>query len=1051
MKRYFLIAACFIFFSNLSFSQSNNDWENPAIFQRNKIEAHTTIISYNSVEKALENNLNNTEFYKLLNGTWKFLYCKNLAAIPQNFSSSDFSTENWKNISVPGNWEVQGFGTPYYLDEEYPFEPNPPFFKENEAGIYKTSFTLSENWNGKEIFIHFASVRSAFYLWVNGEMVGYSEGSKTPAEFNIGKFLKSGENQITAQVLRYSDGSYLEGQDTWRLSGIERDVYIYARPKVYVFDCLLQSTLDEQYKNGIFQSVYNLNNSTTNDVKDWKLEVKILNSQNSIIKTFVEKVNIQKQNSTEINISGIIENPLHWTAETPNLYTVLVVLKNNRNEIVETFTKKIGFRSVEIFAGQLLINGVPIYIRGVNRCESDPYTGRYVSKERMIQDITLMKQLNINAVRTSHYPSTEFWYDLCDEYGLYVVDEANIEAHGMGFHELEYAPVTDNPQWENAYIDRTERMFERDKNHPSIIIWSLGNEAGDGSNFVKTYQWLKQHDSIRPVQYQPAGYEAHTDIVCPMYARFFVLEKHGHLLHERPMILCEYAHAMGNSIGNLQDYWDMFEKHRNLQGGFIWDWVDQTFYKETENGVPFWAYGGDMGDPQEMNDSNFCANGLAQADRRLNPHAFEVKKVYQNIDFYTVELSQNQIQITNKFDFRNLNEFTVIYSIFENEKLLFSKTLENLNLAPHQSTVIQVETNSIQPKAGAEYFLKFEVFTKRAENVIPQNSLIAWEQFLLPIKIEKPLLATNSLPSITFNETDTLYLLQGENFNLTFHKTTGKIISFIYKNKEFINSGLRPDYWRSPTDNDLGNGMQNRCKIWQYAGENMIVKQCSIEKISSSEIKISIVASIAEGNAQQTIEYYVFGNADVYVKNKFTAFRNQLPELPKFGMQMFLPKDFENLTWFGRGAYESYADRWTGAPIGLYSGTAWEQYYPYVRPQENGNKTDVRWATLTSTDGYGLLITANNPFYLNVQNFNTHKLDWKIGISQRHGSDIERDNFVSLNIDYKQMGVGGDNTWGAPVHPEYCLPATTYEYSFRIKPFSINEDLEYLRSYKIEK
>lgn len=1041
MKKYLIVLILLNITSVFCGVDDLSDLKDPGIQGRNRIAPHCSFIPYQSIGYALKDDPSLSPFYISLNGVWKFKWVKNPNKRPMNFYKNDFDDSKWDDITVPGNWEMQGYGQLIYLDEEYPFKPDPPNIPEewNPAGSFRREFNIPKAWEKRRVFIHFSSVRAAFYLWINGKKVGFSKGSKNPAEFDITSFIRKGRNVLAVQVFRWCDSSYLEGQDTWRLSGIERDVYLYSSPEVYIRDYSINALLDSCYKDGILDVKIHINNSTDKNFEEYSLRLFLKNNKRTVLET-VKKFSLHPSGNIQVLFNEVVTNPEKWSAETPNLYSCVICLLNGSEKIVEVVKSSIGFRSIEIKNGQLLVNGVPIYIKGVNRHEWHPVTGRYLNKETMIQDITLMKKFNINAVRTSHYPDSPEWYDLCDRYGLYVVDEVNIETHGMKFHPEGFRLISDNPEWEKAFMDRTERMYERDKNHPSIIIWSLGNEAGDGVNFQKTYQWLKDKDDSRPVQYEPAGWSSHTDIVCPMYKNIRFLEKNYNRDSDRPLILCEYAHAMGNSVGNLQDYWDVFRKHDNLQGGFIWDWVDQTIKKENEDTISLWAYGGDFYEPETLADSNFCANGLVQADRSLKPHIWEVKKVYQNIRVEPVDLDEGIIKITNDFDFIDLSGFKITWEINRNGRKMSRGVLPQQNIPAHESRRIKLKLPEITPEAGVEYFIMFRSFTKKKMGLIPQSHLSAWDQ----IKIENYKVDRQKEVSESFGvklvDKEKSITVRGKNFMVKFNKEMGIIESWRFRGIEMLISGLVPNFWRAPIDNDLGNGMMKRCRIWKDAGRERRTTRVKSSEIGNRIVRIEVNSILTADGSKYSTVYKIYGSGDILVKNYYSAGSNTLPELPRFGMQMRLPKEFNNMRWFGRGPQESYEDRKTGAAVGIYSGKVWEQFHPYVRPQETGNKTDVRWLSLTSDKGTGFFIEGCPLLNVSAWQFESEVLEHrKPGEPNRHGAEIEKGEVITLNIDHKQMGVGGDNSWGARVHPEYRLNNDEYSYSFWIKAFDRNE------------
>jgi len=1028
-----------------------HDWENQSIYNINREDPVAYFMPFETERYALNGDPEKSKFFKSLNGKWNFYFSNNPDQRPKAFYKPDFDISDWNTIDVPGHWELQGWSQPIYLDEEYPFPPNPPKVpnKRNEVGSYRRSFHYPAYWRGRDIFIRFSGVRSAFYIWINGQKVGYSQGSKTPAEFNITPFIKNGQNSVSVEVYRFSDGSYLEGQDTWRLSGIERDVHIYSVPKTRISDFFVQARLDTTYNNGIFKLGIDL---TSNGTSTGKHVIRaLLSSLGTKMETVYDTTYKTKVDSAQtIWFEKNIEKVMQWNAEQPNLYQLQLTISDPFGKILQSFTQQVGFRQIEIVDGILTLNGNVITLRGVNRHEWDPVKGRSINEKSMINDITIMKKNNINAVRCSHYPNQERWYELCNEYGLYVVDEANIEAHGMRFHDKGYEELTNDTTWTGQWLDRGRRMVERDKNQPCIIMWSMGNEAGDGENFKTLYDWIKNRDSTRPVVYEPARERSHTDITFPMYKNLEYISNYAKRYPQKPLILCEYAHAMGNSVGNLQDYWDTIDKYESLQGGFIWDFVDQTIFKTTDNNKEYWAYGGDFKGSFIENDSNFCANGLLAADRTPNPHMNEVKKVYQPIKFESIDLSNGKIKITNKYNFNNLSHLKFTYKIIADGKAEISGELTSLDLTPGESKSLTFNLFSIIPKPGIEYFLRLEAKTKSADNLVPKNYLVAWEQFRLPISRHTiPIAPTEFLPvSVEFvNES---ILVKGDDFKIFFSQQNGFIEQFKYRNIPLLKTSLEPFFWRAPTDNDLGNGMPERCAVWKNAHQELLLQSLDTS-INNNTAMIDAIYFHEKTETQLKIVYLVYGNGRVKIKQTLYPSGSLQPELPRFGMKMTLPKNFKYVEWFGRGPHESYWDRKTSAAVGIYSGKVWEQTFAYVRPQENGNKTDVRWMSL-SNGSVGLMAKGFPRFDCSVHQYPYSLLDYNPN-SQRHGKiDITPSDQIDWLIDFKQMGVGGDNSWGARTHDKYTLPVDTtiYNLEYALIPFNKENDLRQLSRINIE-
>ena len=1013
------------------------EWENQRVNQINREPIHAHFVPYASEKAALAKDAS-AERRHSLNGTWKFHFAKNPDSRPATFYEEGFDVSGWKNIDVPGSWELQGFDAPIYTDTRYPFPANPPHVPSdyNPVGSYVTTFTVPENFKGEDILLHFGGVESAYYCWINGQFVGYSEDSRLPSEYLINKYLKPGENKLAVEVYRYSDGSYLEGQDYWKYSGIERNVMLIARPKVRIKDFELLADLQNEYKDGAFQVKFTLDNRQ--NVKGSTIQVKVLDGNKEIASA---RLTARSNADTLLSFAKDFPDVKRWTAETPNLYTLVVNTLNKKGAVTESFVQRFGFRKVEMKHGMLHVNGTPILIKGVTRHEHDMHKGRTISVESMIQDIRLMKQFNINAVRCCHYPNYEEWYELCNEYGIYLVDEANLESHGM--MDTEEGTLANMDGWDIPFMERMERMVERDKNITAIITWSLGNESGYGKHFETIYHWTKKRDTSRPVQYEGGGVKGLSDIYCPMYGRIWLLRQWANQRQQRPLILCEYAHAMGNSVGNLNDYWELIYKYDNLQGGFIWDWVDQTFAIKDKKGHDIQAYGGDMGFVGIVNDSNFCANGLVAADRSLHPHIWEVKKVYQYIHFKGIPFTANRIQVTNYHDFISSDSYNYTWAVKADGKTLFEGKLDVPVIAPHQSAEVVVPIPEIQPQAGTEYFLHLSARTKQDAPLVPKGHLAASEQWQLPVQARgvSPEKATGTL---TIEETPESIHITGNSVSLSFSKASGEMNSYRIGGKEYLQEGLRPNFWRGLTDNDVANGMDERCNTWKSAGDKLQLTGVTIQPSAGKEqVTIRSAYKMPEQDAQTLVTYTVYADGIVKTDFAFTPGEKVLPEIPRVGMRMILKGEYDQMTWFGRGPQENYWDRKSGADIDLYKASVWEQYHPYVRAQETANKTDVRWAALQNKDGEGLLVkTASHPLNVSAWNFPMKDIEYIPSMLQHiHGGSIEKKDMVWLNIDSKQMGVGGDNTWGAQTHPEYTITPEAQSYSFYLIPVDRQTDL----------
>ncbi len=1042
----FILLVYFVVQFSLAGASPINDWENPGVFGRNKEAPHCRIISCSDRETAVKSidKPGVSPYYRLLNGTWKFHWVRVPGQRPEEFYREDFCVDVWNDIEVPGNWEAQGYGIPLYTDEPYPFKPNPPKVPHdyNPVGSYRRDFLVPGEWEGRRIFIHFGGVKSAMVLWINGKEVGYSQGSRTPAEFDITGYVRAGKNVVAVEVYRWSDGSYLENQDSWRMSGIERDVFLYSRPGVYIRDYFVHAGLDKSYKDGRFSLEVEIKNHLSKEIKDHTLHVELFAPSKQkfleVQEPFFKKVLGRRRHI----LGEAIKNVKKWSAESPYLYTLVLSLEDGAGKVVEVTASRVGFREVEITGGQLLVNGVPVYIKGVNRCTHDPVTGHYVTRESMIKDIELMKRFNINAVRTSHYPNDGQWYDLCDLYGLYVVDEANIESGGMYFHPDK--TLLDKPGWQGAFLDRVRRMVERDKNHVSVIIWSLGNECGDGPHHETNYKWIKGRDPSRPVQSEDAKLNAHTDIYCPMYRRIRQIVDYAKQEQSRPLILCEYAHAMGNSVGNLREYWNEIYRYRLLQGGFIWDWVDQGLLKTNEKGEEFWAYGGDYHLASEVDHigKNFLINGLVFPDRTLHPHIWEVKKVYQYAGAEPVDLKNGKVKLVNRYDFTNLNVLDIHWSVSGDGTVITKGTSGAVDVAPRGSKVVSLPLPRIEPRPGVEYFLKIRFTQREASPGIPAGHEVGWEQFKLPVYKAETSVDISGLPSLEVSGSESSIKIKGKDFTWCLDRKTGMIVSWVYSGREFIKRGLEPNFWRGPTDNDFGWGMPTECRLWRDAAKKRKVSDVTVRQLEPGKVDVtvhSLLPTVGADGARYITTYSVLGNGDIVVSNRFTPSNAEgLPVMPRFGMSMALPAAFDTIEWYGRGPHESYWDRKTGAAVGIYKGTVMEQYHPYIRPQENGNKTDVRWVSVTDKEGYGLLAVGMPLLSVSASHYLNGDFDPGEKKAQRHPYDLKRRELVTLNLDYRQMGVGGDTSWGdrALPHPEYRLPVKAYEYHFRLRPFS---------------
>ena len=1204
------------------------DWEDETVLGRNKEAGRATMVRYEGAEAALAGDAGGAPYRKSLNGTWKIHWVPHPDQRPKEFFEPGFDDADWSPIRVPSNVELEGFGTPIYVNIDYPFHVDPPRVmglppssytavnEPNPVSSYRHSFEVPASWDGRRVFITFDGVSSAFYLWVNGQQVGYSQGSRTPAEFDITAYVKPGANLLAVEVYRYSDGSYLECQDFWRLSGIFRDVTLWSVARTHLADIEVLAGLDDAYRDGTLSVTATVRHDGESPMAPHRIRTQLLGPDGAKVAEGVLEADVAEPGPVTLRTS--IPAPLPWSAETPHLYTLLVTMAGEDTP-AEVIPLRIGFRTSEIRDGQLWVNGKPVLFKGVNRHEHDPDTGHVISRESMIQDIELMKRHNINTVRTAHYPNVPEWYALCDEYGLYVIDEANIESHGMGYGDESLAK---KPTWEAAHLDRIISMVERDKNHPSVVIWSMGNEAGNGVNFEAGYRWIKERDPSRPIHYERAGREWNTDIYCPMYASIEHIRRYAQSDPDRPLILCEYAHAMGNSVGNLQDYWDTIEAHDALQGGCIWDWVDQSLRKPVpprvrvrdrvtgelaevlgnavrgegvrgpvvipENpaldltgplslevvvqggtdgrqhpwiskgdhqyllrggntsidfvlydrqwrmishpvpedwasstarrvtgtfdgttmrlyidgeeaatlpfdgplasssypvhlgqnseipsrvngylmseariygrclspaevddpgsrgadamllaidltraqstpapeGETFFAYGGDFGD--QPNDGNFCCNGLIHGDRRPHPHLFEVKKVYQDLKVTPLDVSQGKVRVENKFFFHNADRYKATWALERNGERVADGTLPRLDVPPREAVevVLPVPRPSAQP--GEEYFLTVAFQLSEDTAWARAGHVVAWDQLPWgsePAAAEPP--ADGTLPDVVVRQDGGTLAVTGDGFEVAFDDATGALTRYQVGDREVLAAPLTPNFWRAPLDNDRGNGMPNRLAVWKQAGPGIALTGLEHRQPASDRAAIRAEYRVPAGDSRLQIEYLVLGDGRIWIETTFTPAGN-LPEIPRIGLQTQIPATQDSVAWYGRGPHESYIDRDTSAAIGQYRGTVDDLIHDYVEPQENGNRTGVRWVTFTDDQGSGLRVQGAPTLAFSAWPYTQADLE-----AAMHPYELPRRETLTVNLDHLQMGVGGDNSWGAQPHPQYRIPADRI-YSYRM-------------------
>ena len=1013
-------------------AQTFQEWRNPEINAVNRAPMHTNYFAFENADAAKKANKKQSTNYMTLNGTWKFNWVKDADSRPTDFWKTGFNDKGWDDLQVPAVWELNGYGDPIYVNVGYAwrnqFQNNPPEVptENNHVGSYRREIVVPASWKGKDIIAHFGSVTSNMYLWVNGRYVGYSEDSKLEAEFDLTPYLKPGQkNLIAFQVFRWCDGTYLEDQDFFRYSGVGRDCYLYARNKKRIQDIRVTPDLDAAYQNGSLSINLDLKGSG-------KVDLELVDTQGKQVAT------------ATANKSGLItmnvENPKKWSAETPYLYTLRASMQGS-NEVIPV---KVGFRKIELKGDQILVNGKAVLFKGADRHEMDPDGGYVVSPERMLQDIQIMKQFNLNAVRTCHYPDDNLWYDLCDQYGIYVVAEANIESHGMGYGDKTLAK---NPSYKKAHLERNQRNVQRGFNHPSIIFWSLGNEAGDGPNFEQCYQWIKAEDPSRACQYEQARQKEHTDIFCPMYYDYNGMEKYGQRTDAtKPLIQCEYAHAMGNSQGGFKEYWDLIRKYPNLQGGFIWDFVDQSCRWKGKDGVMIYAYGGDF-NRFDASDNNFCDNGLISPDRVPNPHMYEVGYFYQNIWTTPSDLSKGEVNVFNENFFRDLSAYYMEWQVLKDGKIIRTGRVDDLKIAPQETAKITL--NIGKTCTCKEWLLNVSYKLKNREGLLPAGFTVAKNQLTLndykaPSMDLKNVETTNVatvVPQIIDNQYHYL-IVKGNNFVAEFNKQNGYLSKYAVDGTEMLKEGaaLTPNFWRAPTDNDMGAGLQNKYAAWKNPGLKLVSLN---SKTENDQIVVNAEYDMKNVSAKLYLTYVINNEGAIKVTQKMTADKNaKVSPMFRFGMQMQMPKCFETVEYYGRGPVENYSDRNHSTDLGIYRQSVDEQFYSYIRPQETGTKTDIRWWKQLNAGGNGLKVVGDAPFSASALHYTICSLDDGEQKDQRHSPEVQKADLTNLIIDKAQMGLGCVNSWGALPLPQYMLPYGDYEFTFILTPVKHQIEIE---------
>jgi len=1034
-------------------ASANNipDWENPAVFAEGRQPVRATAFPYPSAAQALAGDHLESPWFKSLNGTWLFHFSPTPDQRPEQFYRTDYNTSGWDKIPVPSNWEMHGYGKPIYTNTKYPHPANPPYIPhdDNPVGSYVRYFTVPQDWAGREVFLHFDGSTAGMYVWVNGQKAGYVQSAKNPSEFNITKYLKPGKNKLACEVYRWTDGSYMEDQDFWRLSGIDRDVYLYSTAKTRIADFFVKAGLDSNYRNGELNVNTEITSAGTIPAVGTKLEMTLYDADNRPVMTLVKPV--PSEATSTVDFSGTVKNVKRWSDDAPNLYTLVLTLTGKDGKTIESTSARIGFRTVEIKNSQLLVNGKPVEIHGVNLHEHNPLTGHAIDRETMMKDIRTMKRHNINAVRTSHYPQPPLWYDLCDRYGIYLVDEANIETHGLGANFQKDTPRPNHPgtepAWRASLLDRERSLVERDKNHPSVIVWSLGNESGNGENFYHAYDLVKSLDNTRPVHHEQADEHENTDIVCPMYPSMEYMREYASRTNPgRPYIMCEYAHAMGNSTGNFQEYFDVIRSSPHMQGGFIWDWVDQGLLTKDENGNEYWAYGGDFGAQNYTHDENFCINGLVQPDRTPNPGLMEVKKVYQDIRFSPVDPARGKVNIENHFMARDLSGYTLRWEMLRNGSPVAEGTVDKLDVPAGTTRTLTLPVPEILAgDDNADYHLSLYVTTKTGDDIIPAGHEAARKQFTLQsagnhagADALRNALGAPTDGSISVDEQkDLITVNTSGNVSITFNRHNGSIVTYNADGKPLLvrKGSISPLFWRAPTDNDWGNNAHIRSNVWRCAAENRRLTAMDVTR-QDNTVKIAERFRLPDVRCDYNVTYTVYPEGRLGVEATLIPDKDsEAPELMRFGMIAETPKDMTDFKWYGRGPWENYSDRNTASFMGLWENNVSDMRHHYIRPQETGNHTDVRHASLTDSNGFGIRIDGAQPLNVTALEVKPADLDPGLSKKQMHDSDVSTHlNNNYLYIDLVQRGVGGDNSWGAAPHAPYIIKPEQMSYSFILTP-----------------
>lgn len=1023
----------------------------PDIVSVNRMPMRAASFAYESRELAERREREKSAFFLSLNGSWKFNWVKDPRKRPLDFFRNEYDDLGWTDFKVPANWELNGYGTPIYINTSYEFtghakkneKLNPPYdipADNNPVGSYRKKVLIPESWDGRQIFIHLGAVKSAFFIWVNGEKVGYSEDSKLAAEFDITRYVKTGENLIALQVYRWSDASYLECQDMWRISGIERDVFLYSTPKLDIRDFKISAGLGADCRDGILEisaevNNYKIDGKGFHSVPDtFSVSAELVDSEGkrTVYEAVQSKQSILGNYKHVVFFKADIPSVRIWSAEIPDLYTVYLTLKDKTGKILEVIPQRIGFRSVEIKDRNFLVNGKRVLLKGVNRHEHHPKNGHVLSKEDMLRDVEMMKKLNINAVRQSHYPPDPYWLELCDQYGLYVVDEANIESHGRGY-ELPYTLGNDK-RWLKAHMERISRMYERDKNFTCVVTWSLGNEAGNGINFYEGYDWLKKQDS-RPVQYERAESDYNTDLMVPQYPAPSSMISYSKSNPDRTMIMSEYAHIMGNGLGNFKEYWEAIRNCPYLQGGFIWEWIDQSI-DTVKNGRRILAYGGDFplegpADPN-LSDNNFCVKGVVTAYHKLTPMAIEIKKVIQPIQ--TLMKSPFMLEVKNEYFFRDLSNIQLQWEVLRDGRICEKGKVLNLTASAGEILPLRIHART-NTDDGREYFLNVHYFLKQAEPLLPAGHEVAYEQFPLgppPVVTAYPAKIREKLRP---EYRDSILTISGKGFSAQWDFRKAMMSGYLLDGQPVLLGGPVPDFWRAPTDNDIGTGFNKSMRVWREAYSSGTILEAVWNERPDGTYEIKFSRSLLNGDAVCGQTFLVFADGTISVQNRLKVIKGNYPLLMRVGTNLQMRKEFDRIEWYGRGPWENYWDRKSASLLGLYSQSLKDQYFPYARPQESGNKSDVRWVKFTDKKGRGIRFEFTDSLLnFSALPYSLNDLDPEEDKKQYHSGELSEKDRVYMHIDLQQTGLQGIDSWGAWPLKEYMIPYRDQSYGFVMRP-----------------